>query len=44
MAIFSGPEIPPELTTWGNQALVWFVADGQNQSRGWQAEYRFQDP
>jgi hypothetical protein len=44
MAIFSGPNIPPELTTWRNQALVWFVTDGKNQGKGWKAEYRFQDP
>jgi hypothetical protein len=44
MAIFSGPDIPPELTTWHNQVLVWFVSDAQNQSGGWRAEYRFVDP
>jgi len=43
MAIFSGPDIPPELTTWGNQVLVWFVTDGANQGKGWKAVYRFQD-
>lgn len=44
MAIFSGGDIPPELITWGNQVLVWFVTDGQNEGRGWQANFRFQDP
>ncbi|RLQ21747.1 hypothetical protein DWB85_10680 [Seongchinamella sediminis] len=44
MAIFSGRELPPELTTWSNQVLVWFVTDGQNQGRGWRAQYRFIDP
>jgi hypothetical protein len=44
MAGFSGPKIPPELTTWGNQVLVWFVTDGKNQGKGWKAEYSFQDP
>ena len=43
MAIFSGQELPPELSTWSNQVLVWFVANGQNQGRGWQANYRFVD-
>ncbi len=43
MAIFSGPDIPPELTTWSNQVLVWFVTDGANQGKGWKAEYRFLD-
>ncbi len=44
MAIFSGPDIPPELTTWGNQVLVWFLTDGKNQAGGWKGEYRFRDP
>lgn len=44
MATFSGPNIPPELTTWGNQVLVWFVTNGENQGKGWRAEYRFVDP
>jgi len=43
MAVFSGGELPPELTTWGNQVLVWFVTDGKNEGRGWHASYRFQD-
>jgi hypothetical protein len=43
MAIFSGPDIPPELTTWGNQVLVWFITDGANQGKGWKAVYQFQD-
>lgn len=43
MAIFSGQELPPELSTWSNQVLVWFVTNGQNQGRGWQARYRFMD-
>jgi hypothetical protein len=44
MGGFSGPKIPPELTTWGNQVLVWFVTDGKHQGKGWKAEYSFQDP
>ena len=44
MAIFSGPNIPPELTTWHNQVLVWFLSDAEIQSGGWRAEYRFVDP
>jgi hypothetical protein len=44
MAIFSGPgTTPAELTTWGNEVLVWFVTNGTNQGRGWQLTYRFQD-
>ncbi len=44
MAMFSGPDIPPELTTWGNQVLLWFVTNGVQQNKGWQVEYSFQDP
>lgn len=44
MAIFSGPNIPPELTTWHNQVLVWFVTDGKNQAAGWKAKCKFVDP
>jgi len=43
MAGFSGSDIPPELTTWRNQVLVWFLSDGKNQGKGWQAVYSFQD-
>jgi len=44
MAIFSGTELPPELTTWSNQVLVWFVTNGSVEGRGWQADYQFVDP
>jgi len=44
MAIFSGHEIPPVLTTWSNRVLVWFVTDGDVQGKGWKAEFRFRDP
>jgi hypothetical protein len=44
MVGFSGPEISPELTTWRNPVLIWFVTDGENQGKGWEAQYSFQDP
>jgi len=44
MARFSGPDIPPQLTTWQNQVLVWFVSDRQNQGKGWKAEVSFKTP
>ncbi|GGO77123.1 hypothetical protein GCM10011348_05980 [Marinobacterium nitratireducens] len=44
MAIFSGPDIPPELRTWSNRVLVWFLADGSNQHAGWRMHYRFENP
>ena len=34
MAIFSGPNLPPEFTTWHSQALLWFVTNGTVQGRG----------
>ena len=43
MAIFSGPDIPPELITWRNKVLVWFVTDSKNQAQGFKANYRFID-
>ena len=44
IAILSGPgTTPAEVTTWGNEVLVWFVTDGRNQGRGWQMTYRFVD-
>lgn len=44
MAMFSGPDLPPVLRTWSNQVLVWFVTNDARQGRGWQMEYRFEDP
>ncbi len=44
MAVFSGPNIPPEITTWQNKVLIWFVTNGRNQGKGWKAEYHFKDP
>ncbi len=43
MAIFSGPNLPPVLKTWGNEVLVWFVTDGERQGKGWKANYWFVD-
>jgi len=43
MAMFSGSKLPPELTTWRNQVLIWFVSDEKNQGKGWKAHFTFQD-
>jgi len=43
MAIFSGSKIPPELTTWRNQVLIWFVSDEKQQGQGWKLHYTFHD-
>lgn len=44
MAIISGAKKPPEITSWRNQVLIWFVSDEKNQGNGWKIEYSFQDP
>lgn len=43
MAIFSGPDLPPELTTWSNQVLIWFVSDGEIEGNGFRGEFEFLD-
>ncbi len=43
IAIFSGPAIPPELYSWGNKVLVWFVTNGEDQRKGWNGEFTFID-
>lgn len=44
MAAFSGPNLPPELTTWRNQTLLWFVTNDAVQGKGWKAQVTFQEP
>jgi serine protease len=39
LAIFSGHEIPPEITTWTNKALIWFVTNGTISKAGWKLNY-----
>lgn len=39
VGIFSGPLVPPEVSSTGNKMLVWFVTDNLNNSSGWKAEY-----
>lgn len=41
MARFSGPDIPPVLTTWSNQVLMWFVTNKEIQGAGWKVRLRF---
>jgi hypothetical protein len=43
MAAYSGPRIPPPLTSWGRQVLLWFVTNDEHQGRGWKAEVSFRD-
>jgi hypothetical protein len=44
MAAFSGRNLPPDLTTWRNQALLWFVTNDSVQGKGWKAHITFVDP
>lgn len=39
IAKFSGPNIPPVVTSRTHQVLVWFVTDGQTTAPGWTLEY-----
>lgn len=41
IARFSGPDIPPVVTSRTNSVLVWFVTDGKNQGQGWKLRYTF---
>lgn len=40
MAMFSGHERPPRLTSRGEGVLVWFVSDRERQFGGWRARAR----
>ncbi|MBO9698686.1 MAG: S8 family serine peptidase [Sporocytophaga sp.] len=39
IGVFSGPLMPPEVSSTGNKMLVWFVTDNVNHASGWKAEY-----
>lgn len=39
LAKFSGPKIPPEVTSRTNQVLVWFVTDQKERAKGWTLAY-----
>lgn len=39
IAKFSGPEIPPQVTSRSNSVLVWFVTDGRQSGSGWKMTY-----
>ncbi len=43
MAVFSGPDIPPDLYTWQNKVLVWFVTNGTEQGSGWKGAFSVVD-
>ena len=39
LAMFSGPAIPPSVTSWSNQVLIWFVTDEFNNYKGWKLHF-----
>lgn len=39
IAKFSGPEIPPKVTSRTNSVLVWFVTDSRKTGKGWKMTY-----
>lgn len=43
LAIFSGPKIPPVITSWYNRVLVWFVTNNSNTHKGWRLHYKAVD-
>ncbi|MGQ7846367.1 S8 family serine peptidase [Granulosicoccus sp. 3-233] len=43
MAIFSGSDIPPILTSNTNKVLVWFLSNHEREYGGWKANVRFLD-
>lgn len=40
LAIFSGPDIPPVITSWYNKILVWFVSNESKSHKGWRLHYQ----
>ncbi|HEY1056876.1 MAG TPA: S8 family serine peptidase, partial [Emticicia sp.] len=40
LAIFSGPDIPPIITSWYNRVLVWFVSNESKSAKGWKLHYQ----
>jgi CUB domain len=43
IAKFSGPDLPPILTTGMNQTLLWFVTDKNGGLKGWHVKYKAVD-
>jgi hypothetical protein len=39
LAIFSGQNLPPQITTWTHKALIWFVSNGAINYKGWKLRY-----
>jgi hypothetical protein len=41
--MFSGNELPPEITSWGNEVLVWFATNDKVHGQGWKLNYEVVD-
>lgn len=41
-AVYSGPDVPPDVVGWSPQLHVWFVANGEVQGQGWRASVTFE--
>jgi hypothetical protein len=39
LAIFSGQNLPPQITTWTNRTLIWFVTNSSTNLKGWKLKY-----
>lgn len=39
LAIFSGSNLPPQITSWTNRVLIWFVTNGSQNLKGWKLKY-----
>jgi serine protease len=39
LAIFSGSNLPPQITSWTNRVLIWFVSNGSQNKKGWKLRY-----
>jgi serine protease len=39
LAIFSGQNLPPQITSWSNKVLIWFVSNNMSNQKGWTLKY-----
>jgi hypothetical protein len=43
LAKFSGSNLPPGFVSFSNKVLLWFLTDGHNNGKGWEARYSVVD-
>lgn len=39
LAIFSGQNLPPQIISWTNKVLIWFVTNESSNQKGWKLKY-----